>query len=295
MAASSEALGRGASCDDVVADLDLTGRVALVTGSNSGLGYETVRCLALAGARVIVGCRTRAKARATIARVQGDYPHVEMVPLGFDLRSGESIRRGLGELDDPVVDTIVCNAGLFRGKYAETELGVEETMGVCHFGHFLLVHELLERLKPQRGTGRVVMVASDAHAKKIDLEKFTRIKPAFPAYAQAKLCNMLMAVELERRFGERGIHGFAVHPGALIPTNITRHSMMSDIVTQLARPFTKTVQQGAACQVYVAATPGLEKGAGRYFMDCVEKDMGLGDMGAVARQLWERTAEIWGV
>lgn len=268
MASLRPNLDANATCEDAIAGRDLSGRVALVTGCNTGLGFETVRALSRTGARIVVACRTDEKVAATIARIRELEPAADLCPMTLELSSRQSIHQAVAQLDAPVLHVLVCNAGVFRGSYATTPDGFEETVGVCHLGHFLLFHLLRERLARAQGA-RVVMVSSEAHrmAKHLDFEQLFATRASFKAYGVAKLCNVLFASELSRRNESEGIAGVSLHPGALIATGIARHSISSRIVTQCARPFTKSVPQAAARIVHCAVAPEIEHAPGRYFVD----------------------------
>lgn len=286
-----------ATCDDVIRGHDLSGRVALVTGCNTGLGFETVRSLSRAGARVVVACRTAEKAENTVQRIQVLEPNADLVPMTLELSSRRSIHEAVQQLETPVLHMLVCNAGVFRGSYTTTPDGVEETVGVCHLGHFLLFQLLRERLTRAQGA-RVVMVSSEAHrmAKHLDFEHLFATRASFKAYGVAKLCNVLFAAELSRRAEKAGITGVSLHPGALLPTEIARHSISSRIVTQCARPFTKTIPQAAARTVHCAIAPEIQGRPGKYFVDFEEAAPSEeAQRTDVAERLWQHSERALGL
>ena len=290
-------LGRKTSADDVLTGVDLAGRSVLVTGANAGIGFETARSLAAHGARVLLGCRSDAKADDTAARIRAAHPDADVVPTRLDLGSLADVRRCCDALEVDSLAAVVCNAGVYGGPYAETADGFERTVGVCHIGHFLLVHLLRSRLAKDGG-GRVVMVASGSHKHPARLN-FDRL-PLPPekymdmvAYGQAKLCNVLFAFELNRRWASDGITGTALHPGAMIATEITRSTLAGRLLFKLVRPFTKSIGQGAATSVYCATAPELEGVGGTYYVDCREAKASAEarDPGVAAR-LW-KLSEGW--
>lgn len=289
--------GRRPEADEVVAGQDLSGRVAVVTGSNAGIGYEAARALAGAGARVYLACRNAQKGMAAAARIKVQHPDAYVEFLALDLASPTSVRAFAAGFPEQVVHILVCNAGLYAPKYTETEDGFERTVGVCHLGHFLLTHELLGCLKAGR-PARVVVVSSGSHRfpRRLNFDRLPLNREHYNdlvAYGQAKLCNVLFANELTRRYQAEGVTANSLHPGGLIGTEISRSSLAAKFVFLLARPFAKTLSQGAATTVYCAVAPELEGVGGRYFENCREKNASAEAQDpAVAKRLWELT-EGW--
>jgi WW domain-containing oxidoreductase len=287
--------GSRATGDSVVGGLDLRGRTILVTGASSGIGFEAARSLAGAGAELLLACRTLGAGEAAAARIRAAHPAARAVPVALDLGSFASVRRCAAELGAGRLHVLVCNAGVFLPRYEATEDGIERTVGVCHFGHFLLVSLLLDALRAA-APARVVMVSSESHRwpPRLDFERFP-LDPgryrAVRAYGQAKLCNVLFANELTRRFARQGVLANALHPGSLIGTSIFRYSVAAKIVGALARPFVKTLAEGAATTVHCAVSPELEGVGGRYYADCREKPSSAGARDeAAAGRLFELSA-----
>src|SRR5262245_8156470 len=154
--------GAKTTADEVLAGHDLTGRTVIVTGANTGIGYETARSLAKAGARTILACRSAQAGNDAVKRVKAAHANSGAEARVLDLASFASIGRFAAELDAPGVDALVCNAGLSVTSWQGTEDGFERTVGVCHVGHFLLTRLLMSRLLAA-GQPRVVMVASESH------------------------------------------------------------------------------------------------------------------------------------
>jgi WW domain-containing oxidoreductase len=276
--------GARSSCDAVVAGLDLRGRNILVTGANSGIGFETARSLASVGAHVLVGCRDAIKTADTVTRIKAHVPNAQLSELAIDLASFASVRAAAVQVG--AVDTLIFNAGLYAADYAETADGIESTVGVCHFAHFLLFSLLRAKLSPG---ARIVSVASESHRfpARLRLDKFPldpRSYRPLIAYGQAKLCNVLFTNELARRHPEFG--AYSLHPGSFIGTSIFRSSIVAKALALAVRPFTKTLAQGAATTVYCATAANLS--SGRYYADCREKPMSEGAQDRdVAARLWE--------
>lgn len=288
-------MSRRPTADSVVAGLDLAGRRVAVTGANSGIGFEAARALAAAGAEVLLACRTRVGAEEAARGIEARHPGARALPLVLDLASFASIRRAAADFPPGPLHALICNAGVYLPRYEETEDGIERTVGVCHFGHALLVSLLRDALRAA-APARVVMVSSESHRHPatLDFGRFPLTAADFGAlraYGQAKLCNVLYANELTRRSAVEGIFANALHPGSLIGTSIFRHSLAAKLVGTLARPFVKTLPEGAATTVYCAVSPALEGVGGRYYADCREKQASAGarDEAAAAR-LFEATA-----
>lgn len=199
---------------------DLTGRTALVTGANAGLGEAVTTALAAHGARVLMACRNPQKAEAAAARITATRPTgtVEVVPL--DLASLASVRRLGADLraSEPGLDLLVNNAGLMALDESRTEDGFEMQLGVNHLGHFVLTAELAPLLVATAGS-RVVSMSSMGHRMgrmRLDDLMFERRSYArWPAYFQSKLANLLFTSELQRRFAAAGVPtvALAAHPG----------------------------------------------------------------------------------
>jgi WW domain-containing oxidoreductase len=285
--------GYGSTADDVTAGLSLAGKTMLVTGCNSGIGRETLRVLALRGARVVGTARTVEKAREACLAAKG-----ETVPLACELSDPSSVRACVASVVAAGLrlDAIVCNAGVMGLPVLELAHGYELQFFTNHIGHFILVTGLLEQLTE---TGRVVTVSSAAHTQAprggIEFDNLDGSKGYGPwrQYGQSKFANILFAKELARRFAGTGRTANAVHPG-VIPTNLARHSALARVFYGAFSPlFLKSVPQGAATQVYVATSPALATVSGKYFADCnVIAPRGDAEDAATAKKLWEVSTEI---
>jgi NAD(P)-dependent dehydrogenase (short-subunit alcohol dehydrogenase family) len=285
--------GAKSTAEEVTAGIDLSGKIALVTGCTSGLGYETLRVLALRGARVIGTGRTRDKAAEACARVEG-----ETVPVALELADRDSIAACAGEVHalGVPIDILVCNAGI--NTFGELELvdGIESMFAVNFLGHFALVHALLPLLHAAP-MGRIVHVGSrsgyrQAPPEGIDFDNLRGEKAfdAGAAYGRSKLANALFSLELARRLQGTTVTSNVIHPG-LVTTNIARNSpwLVRTAFDLLGPLFAKSVEQGAATQCYVATSPALAGVSGAYFEDCnpvrVEGPNHMTDT-AMAARLW---------
>lgn len=287
---------RRPTADEVLGDTDLTGRVILVTGADSGIGFETARSLAARGARVWLGCLRAETGEAAAARIRAAHQGAEVRVLAFDLADLGAVRAAAHALPEPVLHAVICNAGVYGGPYATTKDGFERTFGVCYLGHAALVLALEERLV--RGApSRVVMVSSDNHrwpttleldALPTSRERYSELR----AYGQAKLCCVIFARALDARWSARGVRAYSLHPGDLVSTGIDKDSWVLRAVMWLARPIAPTTIQAAATSVWVATAPELADRGGAYFADVREKAPAASALVPEnAERLWQRTAE----
>ena len=285
--------GYGSTAEDVTQDLDLSGSTILVTGINSGIGFETMRVLALHGARVVAAARTEEKAREASAKVVG-----VTLPVACELTDPASIMAcvDLLEAEGVLLDAVVCNAGIMAIPRLEQAFGYELQFFNNHVGHFILVTRLLDRLTED---ARVVIVSSGAHraAPKggIGFDNLSGARDYRPsrAYGQSKLANLLFAKELARRFDGTARTANAVHPG-VIHTNLGRSMpRVAQGGLAIASPLVlKNVGQGAATQCFVATHPDLAA-TGEYFADCnIARSSSLSRDPDLARRLWDESERI---
>ena len=290
------------NADDVLKDQNLSGKVALVTGANTGIGYETARALASAGAHVIMACRNAKLGQQAVENIGLAHPGAKVELVALDLASPISVRACTESIsqrqDIAQLDILICNAGSMSVNYAETESGIERTVAVCHIGHFILTQGLLDTLL-KASAPRVVIVSSESHKypRKLNFDSLLNAKhknkvTAFNAYGQAKLCNALMALELQRRYGEQGLTACAVHPGNLVTSSFGRESWLTRFLFAVVSPITKTPSQGAATSVMCATHDKPEDIAGGYFSHCrPAKRSAEAKNSEVAKRLWEFTEQ----
>jgi WW domain-containing oxidoreductase len=284
------------TCDEVLHGVDLSGRRAVITGCNAGIGFETARALASAGANVVLPCRTLGKSRETAERITASVPSAQTEAAELDLSSLRSVTAFCASQRGKAIDMLVCNAGIYPTGYSESADGIELCFAVCHVGHFALCKGLLDELEASKS--RVVIVSSGSHRTPARL-RFDNLPPKksgyspMAAYGQAKLANVLFAKELQRRLDARGVVVNALHPGALIATSIGRNSMIARIAIALAKPFTKSLAQGAATTVLCAASPTTANSKGEYFKDCrIDRASTEACDPAVAKKLWDLTETL---
>ncbi|MGH1345746.1 MAG: SDR family oxidoreductase [Nannocystales bacterium] len=286
--------GYASTAHDVTEGIDLTGKRALITGVNSGLGLETARVLAMRGCHIVGAARTEDKARAACESIgEATTPVVcELSDLHSVRRCAEQVR-GLGV----ELDLLICNAGIMALPKLQQKHGLELQFFTNHIGHFTLVTGLLECLSD---AARVVMLSSYGHnlapAAGIEFDNLSGESnySRWRSYGQSKLANLLLAVELARRFEGTDKTANAVHPG-VIRTNLSRHMdpFSNGVYAVTGLLYCKNVAQGAATTCYVATNPALAAVSGRYFVDCNEAKCSThGRDSALAQRLWDESEQI---
>jgi len=294
---------------------DLSGKLAVVTGANSGLGYETTRMLAARGARVVMACRSVDRAEEAQTKIKADLPYarLEMIPL--DLTDLGSVRKFATKFNavHERLDILVNNAGIMAVPYQKTKDGFELQFGTNHLGHFALTGLIIDKLLATPG-GRVIQVSSNAH--KFGKMNFQNLQwesgyQKWPAYGQSKLANLLFMFELSRRFkaGKHNAMSVAAHPG-YADTNLQmlgpklENSKVAEAVMKFSNKyFAQTADMGALPTVYAAGMPDVT--CGEYFgpagplemkgpptrAEATRRARNLDD----ARRLWEVSEELTGV
>lgn len=246
---------------------DQTGRVAVITGANTGLGLETARALAAKGAKVILAVRNTTKGEGALRSILKDHPTADISIQAIDLSSLESVRSAAAELRaaHERIDLLINNAGVMYTEWQTTDDGFEFQMGVNHLGHFVLTSLLLDRMTNVDGS-RIVNVASVAHKIKSSLdpetmmsdEKYDRVA----AYGRSKLANLLFTYELQRRLEAAGSKTMTVvaHPG-VSATELGRNSpKILQITKKITDPILQTPAMGALPQLRAATDPAATGG-----------------------------------
>ncbi|ELU06617.1 hypothetical protein CAPTEDRAFT_150180 [Capitella teleta] len=277
---------------------DLSDQFAVVTGANSGIGYETARSLALHGAHVVLACRDSHKAAAALQKIRQERPSAKVTNLHLDLNCLASVKNFANAYigHNWPLHLLILNAGVFGLPYSQTEDGFETTFQTNHLGHFYLTQLLMGTLK-KSAPGRVISVSAESH-RFTDLSQSTicetLLSPpedgyrAIYSYNQSKLCNILMSQELHRRLSSCGVMCHAVHPGNVVSTGLPRHSWFYRIIFTAVRPFAKSQQQAAATSVFCATAQELENFSGYYFNNCFQcQPSGTSLSTELASRLWE--------
>jgi len=297
--------GAESTATEAIAGIDLHGRVAVITGASGGIGLETARALASAGATVVLGNRSIEKSEAAVADLKAGIPDAQVEFLVLDLTSLASVRQFAEQFlaRHDRLDLLVNNAGVMATPFERTADGFELQFGTNHLSHFLLTNLLMPAILAA-APARIVNLTSNAHFMSDmdwdDPNYDKREYASWPAYGQSKTANILFTTELERRYGPRGVHVYAVHPG-LVGTDLMRYLSDEDrtwLDTSIQKNGAtyKTPQQGAATSVWAATAPELEGQGGLYLEDCTvsERRSPYAVDAAAARRLWTLSEQMVG-
>jgi NAD(P)-dependent dehydrogenase (short-subunit alcohol dehydrogenase family) len=279
----------------------LAGKRAIVTGATSGIGRETARVLALAGAEVVIAARDADSGRLVAEELASGLPRGvgSLRSAELDLADLASVRRFVERRESPV-DLLVNNAGVMATPLSQTKQGLELQLGTNHVGHFVLTLGLLPALRAAGG-GRVVTVSSALHRRGrgarllrtlLDDPRYERRRYApFDAYGDSKLANIVFAKELARRAPE--VLSVSLHPG-VIPTRLTRSlGALGALYRAVGAPFMKSVAEGAATSVYAATAAELGATPGVYLADCaVARPTAEAEDPRLAQDVWA-ASERW--
>jgi NAD(P)-dependent dehydrogenase (short-subunit alcohol dehydrogenase family) len=296
--------------DEVLADIDLAGRVAAVTGASGGLGLETARALAARGAHVVLAARSRDKLDAAVESIRAAQADASLATVVLDLTDVASCRRAAIEVLTSVerLDLLINNAGVMCTPFGHTADGFETQIGTNHLGHMAWTIPLMDLLTRADG-GRIVNLSSAGHRfGDVDLDDLNFERRAYDpwtGYGASKTANVLFSVELERRLGPLGVHALAVHPGG-IHTDLGRHmtpELLGEIQQRIVQSNPggfewKSIPQGAATTVWAATAPEFADRGGVYCEDCHEAPVvdvtDAGTDGVLAYAVDpERAAALW--
>lgn len=300
--------GARSTADDVLRGIDLSGKVAVVTGGYSGIGLETTRALARAGAHVIVPALRRKVAEEALEGIEGvEIDDLDLADLGSVRAFAERFSASGRD-----INIMINSAGIMACPETRVGPGWEAQFAVNHLGHYALVNLLWPAI--ERGGARVVTVSSGGHritGIRWDDVHFERGYDKWQAYGQSKTANVLFSVHLDTLGREAGVRAFSLDPGAIL-TPLQRYLSKEEMVAagwidedgNLADPGFKTPEQGAATQVWAATSPQLAGMGGVYCIDCDiaepadENPMGVHrhaiDPDEAAR-LWTLSADLTGV
>ena len=285
------------------------GRIAIVTGANTGLGYETALGLAAKGAKVIMACRNESKATTAMENIRKEFPEADLEFIPLDLNSLQSVRDFAQAYTDRYerLDLLINNAGLMIPPLMRTEEGFESQFGVNHLGHFLLTNLLFPTLENTAGS-RVVSLSSNAHKNgriQFDDPNWEKSYAKLPAYNQSKVACLMFAYELQRRINNSGsqVISVAAHPGGS-RTDLARH--MSKALYFALLPVVMLVTHSAADGALPTLMAALDENVkgGEYFgptgfMEFIGKpgivaSTGYSKKRDVAERLWKLSEELTG-
>ncbi|XP_064641026.1 WW domain-containing oxidoreductase-like [Lineus longissimus] len=283
---------------------DISKKYVIVTGGNSGIGYETANSLVRHGAYVTIACRNMEKAKQAVDKIKKDVPNARLEYMPLDLCSLKSIQEFVRLYDEREwpLHVLVLNAGVMWLPWEQTEDGFERTMQTNYIGNFYLT-KLLARKMLASAPARVVVVAAESHRfSDIDINNISPewISPSsdrdfrsIMAYNRSKICSMLFSHELNNQLWDQGVVSNSVHPGNLIYTGLGKDSKLYRSVLFLFRPFSKSLQQGCATTVYCAIGRELEESGGMYFNNCVRCPPAPDACNSrIAKRLWKVTEEM---
>lgn len=282
----------------------MEGKTCMVTGANAGVGLETARELARAGATVVMTARDPRRGEAAVREVRQGTGNQKVHLLMLDLASPRSIGEAARQVNErfDALHVLINNAGVLLSQRRETPEGMEMTLAVNHLGPFLLTHLLLDRIRSS-APARIINVSSEAHRKAWggikfdDLHSRRRYMP-FTVYARTKLANILFTRELARRLEGARVTVNAVHPG-LVHSGLGADGDTSGLFRlgmHLIRPFMISPRKGARTPVYMATSPAVEGVTGRYFMRCKEaRPTRAARDDEAAYRLWTISERITGV
>ncbi|GMT27782.1 hypothetical protein PFISCL1PPCAC_19079, partial [Pristionchus fissidentatus] len=302
------------TCEQVLKGIDLTGKTIAVTGTTNGIGTETARSLALAGAHVICLNRSKEMSEKQIEAIRNEKPTVEISFIKCDLSSLASVRAATEEIMEKQekLDVLILNAGIYMAPVKASSDGLETTFGVNHVAHFHLTTLLLPLLRSS-SPARIVIVSSEGHAhsglnatatleEKVtalmpNVEENAGIKRMFALYCLSKLCNLLFAMKLHRDLEGKGVDVYVLHPGSFIGTNLgSGMGMWGRLMNVLASPFNKSLSQGASTTVYCAVHPETEGISGKYWDSCWDDEKNLkksfSEDRELQEELWKRTEDL---
>ncbi|XP_022704927.1 WW domain-containing oxidoreductase-like [Varroa jacobsoni] len=267
-------------CWDILEGLDLSTKTILVTGGSCGIGWETARSLAFHGAQVVVTSRNMKKTSQAIQQLKHERPYLRISAMFIDLCDLNSVRTFAFEFRKAhnALHVLILNAGIYGHPHQITKDGFEITFQVNYLSQFYLFRQLSSLLVAS-APARVVVLSSESHRLSfLTMPAHLTVDRLSPpesksfwtvaAYNDSKLLNVWFAREIDRRLGLRGVKAFAVHPGNMVNTSISRYWWVWRLLFWLVSPFTKTLGQGAATTVYAAIAPELDGLGGLYFNNC---------------------------
>jgi NAD(P)-dependent dehydrogenase (short-subunit alcohol dehydrogenase family) len=277
----------------------MKGKVAIVTGGNSGIGKETARGLAAMGAHTVVVARNADRGQRAVADLKRDATATVDLMLG-DLGSFASTRDLAKTLIDGFgrIDVLVNNAGLYRARRRETPDGLEETFAVNHLAPFLLTNLLLDTLKAS-APARIVTVASEASRGQMlnfdDLQSERGYK-MHQVYGKSKLANIMFTYALARRLTGTGVTINALHPG-FVATNLGSGNFLPQKpIMTILRFFVLSPKQGAETPIYLASSPDVEGVSGKYFEKMRERQSTPFSYDEAAQdRLWKVSEQLTGL
>jgi len=297
--------GAETTAAEAIAGIDLHGRTAVITGASGGIGLETARAFASAGATVVLGNRRSDKSDKAVAELRASLPGATIELGELDLTSLASVRAFAAWVlsQHDTIDLLINNAGVMATPLERTADGFELQLETNHLSHFLLTRLLMPSLL-RSASPRIVNLTSNGHGISDIIwdDPNYRERPYndWESYGQSKTANVLFTTELQRRFGPQGVQSYAVHPG-VVGTDLFRY-LSDEAQAQLDRRIAKanialkTPEQGASTSVWAATAPELKDQGGSYLEDCQisDKFSPYAKDPAAAQRLWAMSEEMVG-
>lgn len=275
----------------------MTVSVVIVTGANSGIGFETAVRLARRGAKVILACRDENKGKEAVQRISKMVKHAKVRYQFLDLSSLNSIREFVDNFKktEAKLDVLINNAGASGMGLKKTQDGIIRDMQVNHFGPFLLTLLLVPLLK-KSAPSRVVIVSSALHKfGTIDRINEEGKYGYLQTYCNSKLCNVLFSNELARRLEGTGVTVNSLHPGH-VNTTLFRTTVIEKLRCLILYTLFKTPEEGAQTAIYLAASDECSSVTGGYFVDCAEATMAMkAEDPVLASELWSLSEKLVGL
>lgn len=272
----------------------LTGKVAIVTGGNSGIGFATALELAKRGAKVILGCRDSRRGKRAVEKIRKLSKNRAVIRhIDLDLASFASIRNFVKEFasTEAKLDILINNAGTSGISQDKTEDGIVRDMQINHFGPFLLTLLLVPLLKKSEPS-RVIILSSVLHRfGRIDHLNTENYYSYMQAFCNSKLCNLLFCTELARRLEGTGVVVNSAHPGQ-VNTSLYKSTIIEKLRSLVLYSFFKSPFDGAQTTLYLAASDDCDQTTGKYFADCAPAKMSLKVNEENAKELWNLSEEL---
>ena len=266
------------NADEIIKEIDLSGKIAIVTGGYSGIGLETTRALVAIGAKVIIPAK---RTEVAVQNLEGIVSKENIVEM--DLANLDSVKKFTEDFKESFgrLDLLINNAGIMACPETRIGNGWESQFAVNHIGHFLLTKELMDTMAENDGA-RFVSLSSSAHSLTgilwDDIHFQNNSYDKWMAYGQSKTASSLIAIEFHRRMVDKGVSGYSVHPGGIL-TPLQRHLQKEEMValgwmdedgspSEIAKNFFKTTSQGASTTLWCATSSSLNGISGVFCEDC---------------------------
>ncbi len=290
-------------------NLDMTGKVVIITGATSGIGQAAAENLARLGARIVLVARNRERGEAALERLRVCGPGAAHAVCYADLSRLADMKRAASDIAETErrIDVLINNAGAMFASRQVTEDGLERTFALNHMAYFVLTHWLRELLIAS-APARIVSTASDAHeVGGLDFDDLQSVEAyrggywqnfryrgsGFKVYGRSKLCNILFTRELARRLTGTGVTANCLHPGFVATRFGDEAGGLISLGIRIASVFALSPEEGAKTLVYLASSPEVAGMTGEYFFNChPERPSREAQDEAAARRLWRQSAEL---